>query len=126
MNGWSYGEAQRQLEYKATWAGLPVIHLSKSETRGSSVTCPQCGERLQEDRRLKRKLWCQNCRSMMDRDVVAAINLSRRGRLRFDRSRAHRGLQGGTIEAVKGNPTTAVILRVDVPKSSPSLNQPKT
>ena len=126
MNGWSYGEAQRQLEYKATWAGLPVIHLSKSETRGSSVTCPQCGERLQEDRRLKRKLWCQNCRSIMDRDVVAAINLSRRGRLRFDRSLAHRGLQGGTIEAVKGNPTTAVILRVDVPKSSPSLNQPKT
>jgi len=29
MNGWSFSEVQRQLEYKAHWAGLPVIHLSR-------------------------------------------------------------------------------------------------
>jgi putative transposase len=87
MNGWSFGEAQRQLEYKARWVGLPVIRLSRRETRGTSITCPQCGERLQEDMRIRRKLWCRKCRVMMDRDVVAAINPSRRGRLRFDRSR---------------------------------------
>src|SRR5207244_6021046 len=52
MNGWSFGEAQRQLEYKARWAGLPIIHLSRHETRGSSLACPRCGERLQPDKLL--------------------------------------------------------------------------
>jgi len=118
LNGWRFGEAQRQIEYKARWVGLPIIRLSRSETRGSSVVCPQCGERLQEDGRLRRKLWCQHCRCMMDRDVVAAINLSQRGRLRFDRSRARVRLQGGAGEAVKGNPTPTVIPGVDAPKSS--------
>ena len=55
---------------------------------------------------------------MMDRDVVAAVNLSRRGRLRFDRSQALNGLKGGAVEAVKGKPMPTVILRVDVPKST--------
>src|SRR5713226_583395 len=118
MNGWSFGEAQRQLEYKARWAGLLIIRLSRKETRVTSVTCPQCGERLQEDVRIRRKLWCGKCRLMMDRDVVAAVNLSRRGRLRFDRSQAQKGLEGGAVEAVKGNPTATVILRVDASKSS--------
>ena len=123
MNSWSFGEAQRQIEYKARWVGLPVIHLSRRETHGSSVTCPQCGERLQEDKRIRRKLWCGKCRAVMDRDVVAAVNLSRRGRLRFDRSRALYGLQGGAVEAVKGNPTPTVILRVDALKSGNLKNE---
>jgi putative transposase len=118
MNGWSFGEAQRQVEYKARWVGLPVIRLSRKETRGTSITCPQCGERLQEDVRVRRKLWCGKCSLMMDRDVVAAVNLSQRGRLRFDRSRTLRESQGGAVEAVKGNPTATVILRVDALKSS--------
>ncbi|HVH15535.1 MAG TPA: transposase [Candidatus Angelobacter sp.] len=126
MNGWRFSEAQRQLEYKARWVGLPVIRLSRRETRGTSVTCPQCGERLQEDKRLWRKLWCRKCRVMMDRDVVASLNLSRRGRLRFDRSRVRTGPEGGAVEAVKGNPTTTVIPGVDAPKSGISVQQPKT
>src|SRR2546426_12011128 len=86
MNGWSFGEAQRQLEYKARWIGLPVIRLSKCETRGSSMTCPRCGERLQSDKRLERMLWCGKCRIVMDRDMVAAVNLARRGGGRVRRS----------------------------------------
>jgi putative transposase len=122
MNGWSFGEAQRQIEYKARWVGLPVIRLSRRETRGSSVTCPRCGERLQSDKKLKRKLWCERCRVVMDRDMVAAINLSRRGRVRFARSRPPILLeaQGGAGEAMKGNPTPTVIPGVDAPK----LTQP--
>src|SRR2546425_10864653 len=80
MNGWSFSEAQRQLEYKARWVGLPVVRLSRHETRGSSVTFPRCGERLQSDKRLARKLWCGKCRIVMDRDMVAAVILARRGR----------------------------------------------
>src|SRR6266566_3463646 len=112
MNRWSYYEAQRQIEYKARWAGLPVIRLSRSETRGSSVTCPRCGERLQSDKRLERKLWCGNCRIVMDRDMVAAVNLARRGRVRFARSRPPILLeaQGGAVEAVKRNPTTTTVI----------------
>src|SRR5881409_4310437 len=87
MNGWSFSEAQRQIEYKARWIGLPVIRLSRRETRGSSMTCPRCGERLQSDKRLERMLWCGKCRVVMDRDMVAAVNLARRGRVRFARSR---------------------------------------
>jgi putative transposase len=122
MNGWSFSEAQRQLEYKARWAGLPIIRLSRRETRGSSTACPRCGERLQSDKRLARKLWCSNCRIVMDRDMVAAVNLARRGRVRFARSRPLILLeaQGGAAEAVKGNPTPTVIPGVDAPK----LTQP--
>jgi putative transposase len=122
MNGWSFGEAQRQIEYKARWIGLPVIRLSRGETRGSSRTCPRCGERLQSDKRLERKLWCGKCRIVMDRDMVAAVNLSRRGRVRFARSRPPILLeaQGGAVEAVKGNPTPTVIPGVDAPKPTPT------
>src|SRR5438445_4558134 len=122
MNGWSFGEAQRQIEYKARWVGLPVIRLSRRDTRGSSITCPRCGERLQSDKRLKRKLWCGKCRIVMDRDALAAVNLSRRGRVRFARSRPPITIeaQGGAGEAMKGNPTPTVISGVDAPK----LTQP--
>ncbi len=117
MNGWSFGEAQRQIEYKARWIGLPVVRLSRRETRGSSVACPRCGERLQWDKRLTRKLWCGKCRIVMDRDTVAAINLARRGRVKFARSRSPIiEAQGGAGEAVKGNPTPTVISGVDAPK----------
>ncbi|TMI19338.1 IS200/IS605 family element transposase accessory protein TnpB [Candidatus Bathyarchaeota archaeon] len=117
MNGWSFGEAQQQIEYKARWVGLPVIRLSRRETRGSSVSCPRCGERLQSDKRLGRKLWCGKCRVVMDRDMVAAVNLARRGRVRFARSRPPIiEAQGRAVEAMKGNPTPTVIPRVDAPK----------
>jgi len=117
MNSWSFGEAQRQIEYKARWVGLSVIRLSRRETRGSSVSCPRCGERLQSDKKLKRKLWCGKCRIVMDRDMVAAVNLSRRGRVRFARSRSPTiEAQGRAVEAVKGNPTPTVIPGVDALK----------
>jgi putative transposase len=122
MNGWSFSEAQRQLEYKAGWIGLPFIRLSRCETRGSSMTCPRCGERLQSDKRLGRKLWCGSCRIVMDRDRVAAVILARRGRVRFARSWPPILIeaQGGAVEAVKGNPTPTVIPGVDVPKLTPT------
>jgi len=116
MNSWSFAEAQHQLEYKARWAGLPVIRLSKGETRGTSIVCPRCGERLQSDRQLRRKLWCEKCRWLMDRDDVGCINIALRGRLRFDRSQPTTQAKGGAVEAMKGNPTPAVLPGVDAPK----------
>jgi len=110
LNGWSFAEIKRQIEYKASWEGVRVIQLSVTETRGTSKLCPQCGKKITQVDRRTRQLWCDHCKRWMDRDVVAAINISIRGRSRFERSQ---GLAG---EAVKGNPNKPVILRVDAGK----------
>ena len=116
MNAWSFGEVQRQIEYKARWVGIPIIHLTKGETRNTSTICPRCGERLQFGQ--NRQLWCPSCKTWEDRDVVAAKNLSQRGLLRFGSSLPYDDkAKGGAVEAMRGNPTTTVILRADAPKS---------
>jgi len=110
LNTWPFSEMKRQIAYKAQWEGVPIIQLSSSQTRGTSQLCPQCGKRLQDDRLRKRELRCQECNKWQDRDVVAAMNIARKGAEVFQRSK---GLAG---EAVSGNPTTPVILRVDASK----------
>lgn len=114
MNSWPFGEIKRQIEYKAAWEGVPVIHLTKGETRGTSLRCIRCGERLQgalrEDIRHGRELWCEKCGSWFDRDMVVVVNISRRGLLRFGSS------EGGAGEAVMGNVEEPLIPGVDAPK----------
>ena len=69
MNSWPFLELKRQVEYKAAWEGVPVVTLSVKETRGTTMDCPQCGERLQApvrgDSQHYRQLWCQKCDSGM-------------------------------------------------------------
>ncbi len=131
LNSWTHWKAKRMIGYKARWKGVTVIPLTKSDTYGSSSECSACGERLRspakDDGEHKRMLWCQSCRMWIDRDVNASLNLSTRGLARFARSRPEpksrsqqagfeareKGLAG---EAVKGNPTRTVILRVDASK----------
>src|SRR5256885_2539929 len=67
MNSWSFGEAQRQIEYKARWVGLLVVRLSRRETRGSSVSCQICGAGFQSDKRLESNLWYGQCMIVMYR-----------------------------------------------------------
>jgi len=62
------------LEYKLRWLGLPVKYV---DAKNTSRTCPLCsgsiasyGGRLTE---------CGKCNLVMDRDVVAALNLQMRG-----------------------------------------------
>ncbi len=124
MNSWSFGEAQRQVEYKAAWKGVTVIHLTKAETRGTTVDCARCGERLQsparDDLKHRRQLWCPLCQRWVDRDVNAVINQAARGRLRFDRSLQQ--AKGGAVEAIRqaieepGRQEMPVVLRVDASK----------
>jgi len=126
MNSAPWNELKRQVEYKAAWDGqVQVITLTKTETRGTSMDCPRCGERLQADTSRRgeehyRQLWCNKCGRWSDRDVVAVMNISERGRLKFDRSLRNKGEAG---EAMKGNPQEEgssrqepVILRVDASK----------
>jgi len=119
MNSWAFGEVARQIGYKALWKGIPIIHLTKGETKGTSNKCHRCGERLQVWH--GRELFCPFCNRVVDRDVEAVINISRRGRWRFARSMPYTA-KGGAVEAMMGNPTPTVILRVDAPKSRRRLD----
>ena len=75
-----------------------------------------------------RMLWCETCKVWIDRDVNAALNLSKRRLARFtssrpkSKSRSQQGdfaarEKGPASEAVKGNGTKTLILRVDASKS---------
>ncbi|MDA4136522.1 MAG: transposase [Thaumarchaeota archaeon] len=121
MNSWPFHELKRRVEYKAAWEGVAVITLSVKETRGTTMDCPRCGERLQaavrDDATHYRQLWCEGCKRWEDRDLVAVMNISRRGWVRFAQSQG----QGEAGEAVKGNPEgrrPQAILRVDASKLS--------
>ena len=104
LNSWSFYELQRQIEYKAKWEGIPVRYVNPKRT---SMLCPICGELLQEDKQNRRKLLCINCSKIMDRDVVASMNIAYKGWSRFCHPR------GLPVEAVKRNVENPLILRVD-------------
>lgn len=120
LNGWSFAEIKRQIEYKAAWEGMPVIQLSTSQTRGTSQRCPQCGKRLQGDRLHKRELYCQECNRWLDRDVVAVMNIAKKGADVFQRS------QGAADEAMvqESGRKEPVILKVDAAKLTFKLTEP--
>src|SRR5581483_714764 len=80
LNSWSFAEIKKQIEYKAKWEGLPIIQLSVKDTRNTSKLCPRCGKKITQVDRKTRQLWCDQCKRWMDRDIVAAMNLSNRGR----------------------------------------------
>ncbi len=100
LNSWSFYKLQKMIEYKARWQGLKVIHVPPHKT---SSNCAICGSKVVEC--AERKVWCPKCRTLMDRDVNAARNILARGQRVCP--------IGLSREAVKGNPSTMVILRAD-------------
>ncbi len=91
MNGWSYYELQRQIEYKAKWEGIPVMYVG---TWGTSSKCSICGCKTYPNEH--RLLHCPKCNISVDRDVNVARNIlarGRRGGLRF-------GPDGRPVEAM--------------------------
>jgi len=107
MNSWPFYETGRQVSYKASWEGLPVIHVNP---KGTTSKCSVCGDRMVFSKE-SRMLYCPSCRYQVDRDVNGARNILSAG-LRFS-------LLGLSDEAVKGNPTLMVIPGVDDSQSSP-------
>lgn len=77
LNSWSYGELQRQIDYKARWEGLPVVYV---KPHGTSAKCSKCGSRMKPEE--SRRQRCAECGLMIDRDVNAARNILARA-LRF-------------------------------------------
>jgi putative transposase len=69
----SMGEFLRQLEYKASWANIPVIKADRFFA--SSKLCSNCGC-LKETLSLGERIYCcEHCNLSIDRDLNAAINL---------------------------------------------------
>src|SRR5208282_3901982 len=100
MNGWSFYELQRQIQYKADWNGIPVIYV---KPYGTSAKCSMCGHLVLPEE--NRKLHCSKCGLTIDRDVNAARNILARG-LRFKPV-------GSAGEAMVQDPQRRVILKVD-------------
>jgi putative transposase len=106
MNSWSFGELQRQIQYKADWNGIPVIYV---RAHGTSAKCSMCGHKqvLPEE---NRQLHCPKCGLTVDRDENVARNILARG-LRFKPV-------GSASEAMVQEPPRRVILKVDADQST--------
>jgi putative transposase len=109
MNSWSYYELQRQIEYKATWEGIPVIYVNPN---GTSVKCSICGSKTKPEE--NRQLKCPSCGFTVDRDVNAARNILARG-VRFAPS-------ASASEAMVQEPQRRVNLKVDADESTKSAS----
>lgn len=74
----SWYEFTYQLQYKADWYGRKVIKVDRYFA--SSQTCNCCGKKFPIAKDLKVRQWiCPNCKSTLDRDINAAINILNEG-----------------------------------------------
>jgi len=108
MNSWSYGELQRQIEYKARWERVKVIYVPSRDT---SKQCSICGYKTLES--TQRQLWCPHCGTVLDRDENAARNIAARG-LRFSPN----GPPGEAMVEEREQENATPILKVDRGKIS--------
>ena len=72
-------EFRRQIEYKAEWAGIPVVVADRYYP--SSKICIACGHVKKNLHLSERTYHCEICGNEIDRDLQAAINLRRYGEL---------------------------------------------
>jgi putative transposase len=74
LSKWNARTLQSMLEYKLKWLGLPVKYV---DAKNTSKTCPLCsGYMVAYGGRLMK---CEKCSLIMDRDIVAVLNLQMRG-----------------------------------------------
>lgn len=73
IQGASWSEFVRQLEYKSEWYGKNILFIGRFEP--SSKLCHKCGY-INQELQLKDREWiCPVCGEHLDRDVNAAINI---------------------------------------------------
>ncbi|SCW69144.1 putative transposase [Eubacterium ruminantium] len=74
----SWCEFTRQLQYKADWYGRIIIKVGRYFA--SSQICSCCGNKFPITKDLGVRKWiCPNCKSILDRDINAAINILNKG-----------------------------------------------
>ena len=69
-----FSEFRRQIEYKAQWAGIKIVIADRFYP--SSKLCIKCG-RIKKDLKLSERIYRCECGNEIDRDLQAAINLTR-------------------------------------------------
>lgn len=95
----SFYEPRRQLEYKAEWAGIEIIHLERQYK--SSKTCSVCGFINKEFDVSKQIFTCPECKHAEDRDLNAVRNVLQEGirlykQLQFKKTVSPTGAQPGS------------------------------
>lgn len=108
---WPFRQLQCCIGYKAAWEGVQVEFVSPSYT---SQTCHVCHSVNRKLKLTEREWRCPSCGATLYRDLNAAINIERRGKipcLGVVRPGAR-----GKDEAVRGNETTTPILQAEAPK----------
>jgi IS605 OrfB family transposase len=74
-HSWAFFQLRQYISYKAAWAGVPV---GLVDPRNTSRTCSACGHCEKANRRSQAEFLCQRCGLMLNADVNAAINISRK------------------------------------------------
>jgi len=75
---WPFSQLQSYIKYKADWSGVPVEYVSAAWT---SKTCFCCGFVNKKLKLTDREWLCPRCGVTLDRDLNAAINIERRGKI---------------------------------------------
>jgi putative transposase len=108
---WPFKILRDYITYNAAWEGVPFEFVNPG---GTSQTCHMCGFINRKLKLIEREWRCPSCGAVLDRDLNAAINIERRGKIPC-LGEVRPGAQD-TDEAMKGNPTTPVILRAEALK----------
>ncbi len=75
---WPFAQLYSYIDYKAKWEGVHVEYVSPSYT---SQTCHKCRFINRKLKLTEREWQCPNCGAILDRDLNAAINIERRGKM---------------------------------------------
>ncbi len=76
-NLWPFRLLQQQIVYKASWGGVPVEFV---DPRNTSKICSVCGL-VNRQLKVTDREWLCPCGATLDRDLNAAINIERRGKI---------------------------------------------
>ncbi len=111
-NLWPFRLLQQQIAYKAAWVGVQVEFVNP---RNTSKECSNCHHVNRKLKVTQRSWQCPQCGCQLDRDLNAAVNIEKRGKIPC-LPMVQAGARG-INETVKGNETTtAPILRVEASK----------
>ncbi|MDA4127927.1 MAG: RNA-guided endonuclease TnpB family protein [Thaumarchaeota archaeon] len=111
-NLWPFRLLQQQISNKAAWAGVQVEFV---DPRNTSKECSRCHYINKKLKVTERSWLCPECGCQLDRDLNAAVNIERRGKIPC-LPMVQAGARG-MDEAVKGNEAmTAPILLAEAPK----------
>lgn len=103
LSRWSYGEFQRDLQYKAEELGKEVLIVNGMFT---SQTCSKCGHTSHKSRKGSR-FKCVNCGFELDADLNASRNIAQIGKSELGRLLANQpyatGDESASIRGAKGD-----------------------